>query len=151
MTSDSETRLFNDAGFNQYLSEHCLMAARCTNCGMLYLPPRPMCSRCYSTHMVWQGLSGEGELTGFTTIYVGLPALAAEGYTRDEPYCTGVVRLVEGPVITGRILGFDCAYPEAMRIGMPVQVAFLDRGAGSSRMTLLAFRERKNPASGNPV
>ena len=139
----AEARPLNHTGFNLYLSEHQLMGARCADCGKVFLPPRSLCSACYSAQLNWEELSGEGELIGYTTVYVGLPALAAEGYSRDDPYCTGIVRLKEGPAVPGFILGFDCAHPEAIQVGMPVQAAFIEKGAGAQRSVALAFRRRK--------
>ena len=90
-------RLFNHTGFYAYLAEHRLMGARCTCCNRLYLPPRALCSNCYCAEMDWIEFSGTGELAGFSTIHVGLPAMIAMGYNREKPYCSGVVRLSEGP------------------------------------------------------
>lgn len=144
---NTETHPLNHTGFTRYLNEHRLMGVRCAGCGSIFVPPRALCSRCYSTQLAWEELSGEGELIGFTTVYVGLPALAAEGYTRDEPYCTGVVRLKEGPILPGFILGFDCAQPEAIPVGLPVRAVFVEKGMEAERKTTLAFRERKSALS----
>jgi uncharacterized OB-fold protein len=131
--------MFNHTGFNQFLAEHRLMAARCTACGEIFLPPRPLCPRCYSTTMEWVELSGAGRLEGFTLIYVGLPAMAAEGYSRQNPYCAGVVRLAEGPAVAAQILGKEGALPDPVQVGMPLQVVFLSRGSGEDRRVALAF------------
>jgi uncharacterized OB-fold protein len=80
--------------------------------------------------MEWVELSGEGRLAGFTAIYIGLPEMAAEGYSRSHPYASGVVHLAEGPAITAQIVGFDPAHPEALRVGMPLRVAFIERAGG---------------------
>ncbi len=126
---NSEPRKFNNFGFHQYLDEGRLMGARCSACGAVFLPPRPMCQRCFGTTMEWVELSGEGKITGNTTIFVGLPAMAAEGYNRQNPYCSGVVQLKEGPVITAQILGTDGGLPGDIQVGMPVRAVFRERGA----------------------
>ncbi len=136
----AEACLFNHSSFRAYLAEHKLMAAHCTACGDLFLPPRPLCSHCYSRQMEWVELSGEGQLATFTAISVGLPALTALGYNRQHPYCTGIVRLAEGPLISGRLLDFDYANPAQIQIGTPVQAAFIDPPAGSDLPVSLAFR-----------
>ncbi len=125
------TRKFNHVGFHQYLDEGRLMGSRCSTCGDVFVPPRSMCPRCYQTAMEWVELSGEGQLVGYTTIYVGLSSMAAEGYSRRNPYCSGVVRLKEGPVITAQILGMDGAFPEEIRVGMPVRAVFQEHGEAS--------------------
>jgi uncharacterized protein len=136
-----EQRPFNHSGFSAYLSEQKLMASRCSDCGQLYLPPRSLCGRCGSSQMKWEALSGAGELMGFTAIHVGLPSMAAEGFDRDTPYCSGVVRLVEGPAVSGQIVGVDGTQPETIQVGMPLRAVFVERGSGEERQVYLAFEK----------
>lgn len=128
-----EQRPFTHAGFNQYLAEHRLMGCRCEDCGSIFLPPRSLCPNCYSTRLAWFAFSGQGELIGFTTIYVGLSMMQKEGYNREHPYCTGVVRLVEGATVSGQIIDADCAQPEELRVGARVFATFIER---NHRVTL---------------
>lgn len=137
-----EQRPFNHIGFSEYLGERKLMGSRCKECGAVYLPPRALCTHCYSTEMEWYEFSGAGELAGFTTIYVAPTQMLAEGFNRDNPYCSGVVRLVEGPAISGQLLGLDCAHPEQIQIGAPLQAAFIERGSGENRRYYLAFEQK---------
>ncbi len=129
-----EARDFNHTGYHQYLAERRLMAARCTYCGEIHLPPRPLCPRCYRAELEWVELSGEGRLEGFTFIFVGLPAMTAQGYSREKPYCSGVVRLKEGPVITAQILVKE-APTDGIEVGDPVRVIFPER-EGSDQVAL---------------
>ena len=116
------------------------MGSTCTRCGAVYLPPRPLCEKCRNTEMRWTRMSGAGRLTAFTSISIGPPAMQAEGYDRDNPYCTGVVKLDEGPGIVARIEGVDARNPESIEIGTPVTAMYLHRGCGDDRTTQLAFR-----------
>jgi len=126
-SSPPETPRFNHTGFNQYLAERRLMAARCTHCGAVHLPPRPLCPRCYHADMEWVELPGEGRLEGFTFIYIGLPGMAAQGYSRQNPYCSGIVRLAGGPAVAAQILTNETP-PDAVRVGAPLRAVFLDQG-----------------------
>ncbi len=135
-----DNRNFTHTVFQQYLAESRLMGVRCQSCGAIYIPPRPICPACYADAMEWVELSGEGTLTGFTSIYTGLSAMIRAGYSRENPYCTGVVRLQEGPSISGQILDVDLAHPETIHIGTPVKVAFVDRGEGEIKKRYLAFK-----------
>lgn len=137
----TEERMLNHSGYSAYLNERKLMGSRCLDCGEVYLPPRSLCTHCYSTHMAWMQFSGEGQLAGFTTIYVGLPAMVSRGYNRENPYCVGVVRLVEGPSISGRIQTTGCAFPEEVKVGLPVRAVFVEHGSGADRQVTLAFAE----------
>jgi uncharacterized OB-fold protein len=133
-------RPFTAASFNQYLAEKKLMASRCAACGALHLPPRPICPRCHGEAMEWAEASGRGRLAAFTSVYIGLTAMSAEGYSRDNPYCSGVVELEEGMKISARILGVDAKNPASIQIGAPLTVEFVERGEGEEKKTLLTFR-----------
>jgi uncharacterized OB-fold protein len=128
------------AAFYKFLDEHKLMGSRCRSCGRLYLPPRPLCPECHSEEMEWAEMSGRGRLLAFTTVYVAPTAMLAAGYGRENPYCVGLVRLEEGPTISAQILGLDPKRPEEIEIGIPLRVAFLERGEGEARRTYLAFQ-----------
>jgi len=134
-----EERLFNDISFKQFLNEEKLMGSRCKKCGALYFPPRPICVKCYSSEMEWVEMSGKGKLAAYNYTYVGPPAVIAEGYDRQHPYCAGVVEMEEGLRAVARIEGVDLTNPESPKIGMPLKVAFRHLGEGENAKTLLAF------------
>ncbi|MEJ2719305.1 MAG: Zn-ribbon domain-containing OB-fold protein [Deltaproteobacteria bacterium] len=137
-----EQKAFNDVAFEAFLNEEKLMGSRCTSCGKLFVPPRPICIDCSGTDMEWVEVKGEGKLSAFTCIAVGPPAMKEEGYTRDHPYCTGVVELEEGPRVVARIEDVDGTNPDTIKVGMPLTVKFLHRGEGDRAKTVLAFSPR---------
>jgi hypothetical protein len=131
---------FNNAGYNKLLSEHKLMGCRNRTSGKFYLPPRPLCTTSYTNDMEWEAVSGNGEVIAFTVITVPPTHMIEAGYSRDNPYCAGIVRLKEGPAISGQILGVDLSKPaDSVKIGMPVKAVFIDRGEGEAKKTVLAF------------
>lgn len=136
-TGDKE---ITTAAFYNFLSEHRLVGSRCRACGRLYLPPRPLCPACFGEELEWAELSGRGRLLAFTIIRVAPTAMLAAGYGRDKPYCTGIVELEEGPVISAQILGLDPKRPEGIKIGTPLRAVFLERGEGEARRPYLAFQ-----------
>lgn len=127
---------FTGASFFQFLSENRLMGSSCKRCKAIYLPPRPICTKCYSTDMDWTQMKGTGKLVAFTTVAVGTSLMTKEGYDRNKHYCSGIVQLDEGPKISAQILGVDAQNPTAIQIGTPVNVQFLKRKDGA---TVLAF------------
>ncbi len=131
---------FSSAEWNRFLDEHKLMGSRCPACGGIYLPPRAICPRCHSEQLEWVELAGRGKLAAFTSIYVGPTFMNAEGFDRNNPYCTGIVELDEGVKISARILGVDARSPAAIRIGTPMTVEFLPRSQGEKKDTVLAFK-----------
>jgi scaffold protein (connect acetoacetyl-CoA thiolase and HMG-CoA synthase) len=130
--------------YDRFLAEGKLMGVRCQRCGALYLPPRPLCRVCYGEALVWEEMAGRGRLAAFTTIHIAPSAMLEAGYDRDHPYCSGIVRLEEGPAISAQILGVDAARPEAIRIGTPLRLSLIQRGDGETAHVFLAFE----PAEG---
>lgn len=89
---------------------------RCVACRWWFHPPAPVCPRCRADAAP-EPVSGRGSVASFT--------INRQAWTPDmaEPYVIAVVELVEraGLQFLSRVTG--CA-PEAVRIGMPVRVAF---------------------------
>lgn len=135
-----EGRPFNDISYELFLSEEKLMGSRCQKCGVLSVPPRSICIKCYGSEMEWVGMKGKGKLVAFTCIAIGPPIMIKEGYDRKHPYVSGVVELEEGVRVVARIEGVDGSKPETIKIGTPLQVEFLHRGEGENSTTFLAFR-----------
>lgn len=131
-----EQRDFTGASFYEYLAEGKLMAARCIECATIYLPPRPLCPICRTQIMVWTELSGKGKLAAFTVVAIAPRFMVEQGYGRDNPYCTGIVKLAEGPKISARIVGVDAANPERISIGLPLRLHILHQEGNPS---ILAF------------
>ena len=115
------------------------MGCRNRDSGILYMPPRPLCSESYSDDMEWVELSGKGKLSAFTVITVAPSHMISEGYNFKNPYCAGIVKLDEGPSISGQIFGVDVRNPESIKIGTPVQATFIVRGEGNAQRTYLGF------------
>jgi len=131
---------FNDISYERFLNEEKLMGSRCRKCGVLFVPPRSICIKCYDTDMEWVEMKGKGELAAFTCIAIGPPLMIKEGYDRKHPYVSGVVELEEGARVVARIEGVDGSKPETIRIGTPLQVEFLHRGEADGLTTYLAFK-----------
>jgi uncharacterized OB-fold protein len=141
MSEETTTiRPFSAAAFDQYIAEHKLMAARCTQCGGVYVPPRPICPKCQSEELEWVETSGKGKLAAFTVIYSGPTFMLAQGFDRKNPYISGIVDLEEGTRIGARITGIDPTKPNEMKIGTPLNVDFVEFGEGEAKKTYLAFK-----------
>ena len=118
---------FNSTTFyNKLKEERQLVGVRCKSCGHLSPEPRPMCPECHGFDMEWHQFSGKAKLSTFTCISVVPVAMAARGYGRDNPYCTGIVTLEEGPRISARINGVDGNNPQDIKSGMDVVLDFDD-------------------------
>ena len=115
------------------------MGSRCKGCGKQYVPPRSICVDCFGSDMEWVEMNGKGRLAAFTCINIPPPFMIAQGYSRKNPYCTGVVALDEGTKVDARIEGVDCSNPENIKVGMPLKVKYLQREEGEKSETYLAF------------
>ncbi len=112
----TETRPFTIEEFYRFASEKRLMVARCSKCGELLLPPRPMCTKCLSTDLKWVELGKRGELLTYTVIHV-----APTQFQSMVPYIVGVVRLKDGLKLPGMIRGIE---PEEIKVGMELEADF---------------------------
>lgn len=135
-----EERPLSDISYYRFIDEEKLMGSKCKECGQLYVPPRHFCIECHGSDMEWRRMEGKGELAAFTCIYIGPPFMVQQGFDRKNPYCTGVVKLEEGPRVVARIEGVDAGDPESIKVGTPLEVEFLHWGEGEEEVVTLAFR-----------
>ena len=70
-------------------------------------------------------MSGKGKIAAFTSITVGTPFFVEKGYGRNKPYCFSVIKLDEGPMISGQLIGVDESKPDTINIGMQVKATFI--------------------------
>lgn len=115
----SEAILFTPGAYQRFLEEGKLMGSRCTKCGALYLPPRPLCPGCGCREMEWRELRGEGEVRAFTVIHVPPSLMVGRA-----PYRIGLVKLGEGPTLTARISEGE----KEIRVGTKVVAEFKKEG-----------------------
>lgn len=108
---------------------HRLAIQGCASCGRYVFYPRPFCPHC-GGELAWSDVSGRGTVYSFTVAR----RPTARAFEPDVPYVIAIVELAEGPRLTTNVVG--CA-PEAVRIGMAVQVRFEDV---TEEVTLVKFR-----------
>ena len=92
-----------------------LLVQRCAGCGRLQHPPAPMCPRCHGFAMESIEASGRGTVHSFVVVHH--PPVPPFAY----PNVIVLVALAEGTRLVSRLVGVD---PDAVAIGMPVEVAF---------------------------
>ena len=107
-----------------------LVIQRCGACGTLRHYPRALCPRCLSDAVEWVRCSGRGTVYTFTVTHQN----QAPGFRDALPYVLAYVELDEGVRLLTNIV--ECA-PEAVRIGMAVEVVFED---ATPAVTLPKFR-----------
>jgi len=115
----NETQEFWDA-----TAEGRFLLKRCDACGTVIWYPRFLCPDCHSTETSWFEASGKGTVYSYTVPRRG------QGPWRDAvPFIVAYVELEEGPRILTNLVGVE---PDAVEIGMPVEVTWHDTGEGSA-------------------
>jgi uncharacterized OB-fold protein len=98
-----------------------LLITRCTSCGYWIHPPSPRCPQCLSDAVAPQAVSGRGTVYSYTiNRQAWVPGL-------EVPFVIAMVDLDEQPGLRLMTNIVNCA-PEEVEIGMPVEVAFVERG-----------------------
>jgi uncharacterized OB-fold protein/acyl dehydratase len=92
-----------------------LLIQRCAACQILRHPPGPACPSCSSFEWDTVEASGTGVVYSFTVNHhPKVPAF-------DYPLAVGLIELDEGVRLVANVIGIE---PDAIEIGMPVQVEF---------------------------
>jgi uncharacterized OB-fold protein len=90
---------------------------RCDACGVWRHPPRVLCAACGSPRWSWAPSTGRGTVFTWTVVHQAMhPAFGAE-----VPYAVIVVETDEGVRVVANLRD---APPDALRLGLPVEVAF---------------------------
>ena len=111
-STSPDTQFFWDG-----LKEQKLLIQRCTGCGRLRHPPRPMCPACNSLAWDTAEASGRGTVHSFVVPrHPPMPFL-------DEGYVVALVDLEEGTRLVSNLCEVA---PEEAAIGMAVEVFFAE-------------------------
>lgn len=90
-----------------------LLIQKCSSCGVLRHPPRPMCGRCQSLEWETVRASGRGTVHSYTVVHHP----KVPGY--EYPLACVLVELEEGTRLVSNLV--DCP-PSQVRVGMPVEL-----------------------------
>lgn len=90
-----------DEPYWRYAAAGELRLQRCAACGHMRYPPGPVCPECLAPEHTWDPLSGTGRLLAWTVFHRPyFPEIPV-------PYVVAAVRVPEGPVLLGNLLGTD--------------------------------------------
>jgi hypothetical protein len=102
--------------FYRHINQGKLLGGRCTKCGKVHLPPRPLCDNCYSKDFEWTEVPSKGKLVTYTIIHI-----APAQFQSMAPYAMGIVELENGLRIPGMIREVAL---EQIKIGMKLTMGF---------------------------
>ena len=91
-----------------------LTGSKCSNCGDLNFPPKPVCPKCRNRAAEAFRFSGKGTIYSFATVYQ-----STEAFAPYVPYVVALIDLAEGPRITAQLTDIE---PGQVQIGMPVEM-----------------------------
>jgi hypothetical protein len=111
----SEQAPFTIEQFYKHILQGKLMGGKCRKCGKVHVPPRPLCTECFSKELEWVDLPQKGKLLTYTVIHV-----APTQFQGMAPYPVGVIELENGVKMPGMIR----VAPEVIKIGMQLVLDF---------------------------
>ena len=112
------------------LKAHAIQLQRCGGCNRFIYYPRAVCPGCLSDDLAWTSVSGYGVVHAFT-IPNRHPNRAFQ-----PPYVVALIELDEGVRVMSNLIDVDPT-PEAVKIGMPVEIVYDDV---ADEITLPRFR-----------
>ncbi len=86
--------------YQQGLEQGEFVGLKCNECGAVTFPPLGVCRKCSGTNLEQTQMSGMGIVKTFTVIRVPPEGMKA-------PYVVAMVKLDEGPYVTGNLVGID--------------------------------------------
>jgi uncharacterized OB-fold protein len=101
------------------LRDRAVKVQRCDDCGTYRYIPKDICPTCQSDRVTWTPISGRGYVYTYTVVR----RAPTPAYQAETPYVLAHVTMTEGFRMIASLTGVD---PQAVRIGMPVQIAYED-------------------------
>jgi len=130
MTRNSETLTWKGpiptqcpetAPFWKACNEGRFLVQVCNKCGKSQYPYRAMCCHCWSSDPRDVPAAGSGRVWSYSVVQRSrTPPFSSWG-----PYVVAVIELPEGVKVVSNVVGCE---PEAVRIDMPVRLAFASAG-----------------------
>jgi len=118
------------------LSKDKLIGQKCNKCGTYRLFPVPVCSECQSTDLSYVELSPEGEL-----LYLSVTTMPAPRFAKYAPYCSGCIKLKDGPVFWTMVEGINIKDPEGEFAKLPLKVDITFKDVAGNRIPVAKVRE----------
>jgi len=103
-----------------------IMGLKCPKCGIVYVPPKLVCSKCYSQMEEWVEVSNEGTVTTYTVVNQQYSDFYQP---KNTPYTIGIIKLDGAD--TGICHFVDEADPSKLKIGLRVRAVFKENREAS--------------------
>ena len=100
-----------------------ILGIKCPKCGLVYVPPRATCGKCFSEMSEWKELTGKGTLETFTVVNYQEPTQPAKA-----PFILGVIKLDGADTGLPHLIGE--ASEKDLSIGMQMEPVFQENRTG---------------------
>jgi hypothetical protein len=105
-----------------------IIGIKCPKCGMVYVPPRPLCGQCYVALNDFVPVSNEGEIYVCAIVQFGFVD-PSTGVQRPAPYGYAFVKLDGADTCITHFLG--SVDPEKVKVGARVRAVYEENRTGS--------------------
>jgi hypothetical protein len=114
--------------FQALKNEGKILAVKCSRCGRVYLPPRPVCGNCFAEMQEWVEVSHQGTVRAFTVVHI--PFLdPSTGQPRAVPFGMALIQLDGADTTLNHYLGG--IELTKLRIGQRVEAVFRQERQGT--------------------
>lgn len=98
---------------------------KCPSCGLVYVPPKKNCPKCFREMNEWVELSDIGRLTTYTVVHYSVPSIQPQ----DPPFALGIIQLDGADTGITHLLGE--VHLDDIEIGMRMQAVFREAREGN--------------------
>jgi len=127
--------------FYKGLRDKKIYAIRCPSCGIVFVPPKKVCHRCFNNLTEWVEVSDEGTLETFTVVHYSEPAL----HPMKAPFAYGIIKLDGAD--TGMVHLIGEANLNRLREGMRLKAVFKEEPQGNY-LDIKYFKPIERPSYG---
>jgi hypothetical protein len=101
-----------------------ILGIQCSQCNIVYVPPRSTCGRCFFPLKDWVEVSDRGSLATYTVVHYATPV-----HPLPSPLIYGIIKLDGADTGLGHIIRE--VDQEKLRVGMQVQAVFKEERVGN--------------------
>ena len=116
---------------------YALIGEVCPHCQAKIFPPRDVCPECGGEAKTEYQFSGKGEVYSFTVLHD-----APAGFETYTPCTVALVKLQEGPMVTGQLADLG---EQAVQIGMQVEMVTRKIRADGDEKGMLVYGYKFRP------
>lgn len=112
--------------FYREIRDRCrIWGIKCPECGLVYVPPKENCPKCFCKMNEWVELGDTGRLTSYTIVRYSVPFIQPQ----EPPFALGIIHLDGADTGLVHLLG-EVSFDD-LEVGMRVQAVFREEREGN--------------------